>query len=127
MPSAVPGAGPWGGMYRLLCPWLCLPSWPLPAQCQLPAPCPVPLPAPRAALRTGSSGFAGFLQQLVSHQRRGEGRQGGRGAWWLQRGQVWTHMHGVGDGKGARSMPPRRPATASKRDTAGPGGIVTPM
>lgn len=77
MSSAVPGAGPWGGMYRLLCPWLCLPSWPLPAQCQLPAPRPVPLPAARAALRAGSSGFGGPLQQLVSHRRRDGALRGG--------------------------------------------------
>lgn len=124
MPSAVPGAGPWGGMHRLLCPWLCLPSWPLPAQCQLPAPHPVPLPAARAALRTRSGGFAGLLQQLVSHQRRGKGRAGGRGAWWLQRGQVWTHMHGGG---GRLSMPPRYPANARVREITGPGGTVTPI
>lgn len=31
MPSAVPGAGPWGGVHWLLCPWLQLSPWPLPA------------------------------------------------------------------------------------------------
>lgn len=65
VPSAVPGAGSWGGVLRPLQPWLYLPPWSLPAQRQLPAPQSVPLPAAWAALCTRSSGPAGLLQQLV--------------------------------------------------------------
>lgn len=88
LPSAVPGSGPWGRVHQLLRPWLCLPPWPLPARCQMLAPQSMPLPAARAALRPGSTGSGGFLQQLVGHQcpsRVGEGLGGPRG------GQAWTH------------------------------------
>lgn len=66
MPPVVPGAGPRGGVHRLLCPRLQLSSRSLPAQCELPAPQPVPLPAEWAALCAGSSGSPG-LQQLHLH------------------------------------------------------------
>lgn len=66
--SAVPGAGPRGGMYQLLCPWLHLPPWPLLAQRQLPTPHSGPLPDAQVCLRTGSSGSP----QLVSHQSQGK-------------------------------------------------------
>lgn len=92
LPSAVPGSGPWGRVHQLLHPRLCLPRRPLPAQRQLLAPHSVPLPGAGAALRPGSTGSAGLLQQLVGHQPPatvGEGLGGPEG------GQAWTHTPGV--------------------------------